>query len=278
MCVVAGLLLAIGCSAAAETPRAALAVGISVDAPPLAFRRNGVVKGLIVDLARGLADALERDLQLRRIPERRLTDALRGGRIDVMFSQRPPAELDALGLATSSPLLATGQMALVRSDELDRFPRPIDVKLTTAKVGYERGSLGARFVQARLPRAERVPFADAAAGLAALRAGDIDLLIHDATTAWTLAADPDETELIGLYQALSDEQLRLVTRREDASLRRELERVLDDWRRSGRLARLISRWLPIQIRVGEHISPAHRPAAPSSARAAPRPAARRDTT
>jgi ABC-type amino acid transport substrate-binding protein len=232
---------------------------------------------LEVDLARELADAIKRDHRLRQLPEGRLIDALRGGRIDLMFSELPPAELEALGLTGGAPVLGTGQMAVVRNEDFDQFPRLLDLKLTGARVGYVRGSLGARLVHEKLVNAERVPVSSADEGLAALRAGGIDIFIHDAATAWLLAANPQETELSGIFRPLSQAQLRIVTRSEDQTLRREIDRVLDAWRRSGELQRLVHRWIPVQIRVGEHVKTRGLPARRSSDQAAPSPVTRRGT-
>jgi len=258
---------------------AALLVGISADRPPFAFSRNGVLRGLEVDLAHELADALKRDHRLRQLPEGRLIDALRGGRIDLTFSELPPAELQALGLHGGVPVLATGQMAVIRSEDFGRFPRLLDLKLTSARVGYVRGTLGARLVHEKLVNAERIPVSSAEEGLAALRAGGIEVFIHDAATAWLLAADPQEDELSAIFRPLSQAQLRLVTRSEDQSLRLEIDRILDAWRRLGRLQRLLHRWIPVQIRLGERIrTQGLPPERRSSAQAAPSPASRRGTT
>ncbi|NEX15580.1 MAG: hypothetical protein C1943_02805 [Halochromatium sp.] len=247
-------LLILSHSIAAATTPATLAFAISPDSPPLAFKREGVVQGLEVDLARALAAALKLQLNLYALPEPKLIDALRGGRIDLLLSGLPSAELAALGLSSSKPVLDSGQMAIIRTDDLGRFPRLIDLKLTAERVGYQRGSPGARLVQAQLPRAERVPFADANAGLIALRAGEIAIFIHAATTAWALAANPHETELTPLFQALSIEHWRFVMRTEDTQLRRDLDRVLKSWRASGRLERIIQRWIPLQIRIKDGFS------------------------
>lgn len=263
---------------ATEPETTSLAFGISLNGPPLAFKRDGVIKGLQIDLARALAEALERDLQLKQLPESRITDALRGGRVDLIFSALPGQELDALGLVPSVPVLATGQMALTRTQDISRFPRLIDLKLTDARVGYKRASLGARFAEAQLPRAERVPFGSAAEGITALRDGGIDVFIHDATMAWLLAADPDETELSAIYRPLTNEQMRLVTRGEDAGLRQELNRILSSWMRSGRLEQFISRWIPVQIRISSRISRRGPAVQPSSTPTAPKPANRPGTT
>lgn len=231
------------------TDESSLRIGVAADAPPLAFLDEGVLRGLEIDLAQALTSALSRELQLLELPRPRLIDALRGGRVDLVFATLDAAELAALRLQASAPLLATGQMALVRSEDLHRFPRNLDVLLTSDRVGYERGTRGARLVQDAMPNAERVPLAGASAGIAALRRGGIQLFIHDAPTVWTFAADPAEQELAGIFRPLTSEHLAWVMRAEDALLRRQVNQVIAQWRQSGRLAVLFNRWLPVQVEV-----------------------------
>lgn len=232
---------------AADAP--GLRIGVAADARPLAFLDEGVLRGLEIDLAQALSNALDRELQLVELPRPRLIDALRGGRVDLILAALDRAELAALRLQASAPLLATGQMALVRSEDLRRFPRNLDVLLTDARVGYERGTRGARLVQDAMPNAERVPLSGASAGIAALRRGGIALFIHDATTVWTFAADPTEQELAGIFRPLTSEQLAWIMRADDTLLQRQVNQVIAHWRASGRLATLLNRWLPVQIEV-----------------------------
>jgi len=233
----------------ADDDTASLRIGISASGAPMAYFENGVLRGLELDLARILADAMGRQLLIQEMPQPRLIDALRGGRIDLVLSTLPKTDLDALGLVASSPLLRTGQMALIRAEDIATFGRPIDIITTTARVGYQRGSAGARFVQANLPEAERVPVTDAVWGIAALRAGDIDIFIHEATTIWAIASNPNETALLGIFRSLTDEQLAWVIRTEDELLRRNVDSIIRDWRDSGKLTGLINQWIRIQIEV-----------------------------
>lgn len=236
---------------AAAEESLSLRIGIAPDTPPLAFVEDGVVHGIEVDLALALARELDVEPQLQRLPARRLVTALRGGRIDLVFTALPDEELTALGLRVSPPLLRTGQMALVRQVDLPRYRRQLDLLATGRRVGYERGSLGARFVQHRLPNAQRVPLSDAAAGIAALRAGEIDLFIDDAPTVWSIAGNPDETTLAGIFRPLTDGRLAWAVRDEDNALARDIRRTIERWRRDGTLRTLINRWLPIQIQINE---------------------------
>lgn len=249
------LLLALGlCTLTAlaqgQTGNPALRFGVAADAPPLAFVEDGVLRGLEIDLAAALADELGVDMQLLELPQRRHVDALRGGRVDLLLSALDDAEVAALGLGASTPVLATGQMALVRAIDLDRYPREVDLLLADVPVGYEVASAGARFVHERLPRASRVPFPTAAAGIAALRRDEIGIFIHDAPTVWAVGADSRERDLAGIFRPLTRERLAWISRGRDAALRRRIDGILADWAASGRLARLINRWIPVQVQVG----------------------------
>jgi polar amino acid transport system substrate-binding protein len=248
--IVRAVALLLACSVASGEELPSLRIGVTAGGAPMAFFDQHVLRGLEVDLARALADAADSELQLQEMPRPRLIDALRGGRIDLVLTTLPDTDLAALGLVASEPLLRTGQMALIRAGDLPRFSRPVDIVTTSARAGYQRGSAGARFVQAQLPMAERVPVDDAGEGIAALRAGDIDIFIHDATTVWAVAADPAEQQLLGIFQPLTDERLAWALRAEDEPLRRNVDFVIRNWRDSGRLARLINRWIRIQVEVG----------------------------
>jgi ABC-type amino acid transport substrate-binding protein len=249
--VLALLLLPITATAQplADVERSTLRLGVSASGAPLAFFDQGVLRGLIVELAKALAETLDRELQVQEMPEARLVDALRGGRIDLMLSTLPEADLKALGLAASSTLFETGQMALIRAADVGRFGRPMDLITTQARVGYQQGTAGARFVQSGLPRAERVPFADVDLGIEALRRGDVDVFIHEAPTVWAIAAHGAELDLLGIFQPLTDARAAWIVRAEDPLLRTSIDLVLRQWREMGRLNRIVNRWIPLRVQV-----------------------------
>jgi polar amino acid transport system substrate-binding protein len=166
-----------------------------------------------------------------------------------MLSTLSQTDLDALGLAASTALFETGQMALIRAADLGRFQRPLDIITTNARVGYQQGTAGARFVQSGMPAAERVPFADVADGISALRTGEVDLFVHAAPTIWAVATDPSEEQLLGVFQPLTDERAAWIVRSEDQLLLTGINLVLHQWRDTGRLNRLVLRWIPVRIEV-----------------------------
>jgi ABC-type amino acid transport substrate-binding protein len=225
-----------------------LRVGIAREAElPLAGTEHGVLSGLAIDLARRLTEQLDMELRLSLIPRRDLIAALKGGRIDLILTTLPEAELRALRLLPSAPLLHTGQLALVLQDNIERFPRLIDVLLTDGRVGFERGTAAARAVHQRLPKARRRPFATAREALQALHRSEIDVLVLDAPRAWNRLADSRETALIALLDPLCEETMVWAARESDRSLIVRINAAIAHWRQDATLTRLISRWIPMRI-------------------------------
>ena len=84
MVSLAGLLTACATSPRSETP-AKLRIGLSPDLPPLVFLENNQLVGLEIDLARQLADALGRPVEVSTMPWKSLLKALQTDRIDVIM-------------------------------------------------------------------------------------------------------------------------------------------------------------------------------------------------
>lgn len=96
---------------------------------------------------------------------------------------------------------------------------------------------------ANLPQAQHIPVASPDAGLQALREGTIDVFIDDAVTTWRVEGDKTNAPLKSLHWPLTDEPFAWAVRKSDATLHRELEAVLERWRRSGRLQAFFNTWL-----------------------------------
>ncbi|WPL19153.1 ABC transporter glutamine-binding protein GlnH precursor [Thiorhodovibrio winogradskyi] len=242
------LMLSLGGTPAMAGSDLELHVGIARESSlPLATVSQGVLSGLAVDLSSLLGEQLGMELRLSQLPERELIAALKGGRIDLMLSTLPNEELRALRLLASTPLLRTGQLALVRQQDLARYTRKIDILSTHGKVGFQRGTTAARAVHELMPQAERIPFPEAWQALIALKAGQLDLLVLDGLRAWNLLADPEESELTALLDPLLSEHLVWAVREKDVHLLARINRAIAQWQTDGALERLISRWIPMRI-------------------------------
>jgi ABC-type amino acid transport substrate-binding protein len=226
----------------------ALRVGIAPQYPPIAFKQHGRFTGLEVDCALGLEGELGRRVALIELAWDALIPALEAGQIDVIMSGMSITDDRAQRVWFVSHYLRVGQMAIFRKADSLQLTSPTLLTMTRRRVGFVAGTTGAAYVHGHLPQAQYVPLGSADAGLEALRAGAIDVFVHDAVTAWRVG-DPEAHEtLTSSFSPLTEEYLAWAVRTTDAALHRDLEAVLARWRRSGHLQELFQRWL--RFRVG----------------------------
>jgi ABC-type amino acid transport substrate-binding protein len=175
--------------AAPRTSPSALRVGIAPNYPPLAFTQQGHLTGLEADFARGLEAELGRPVALVELAWDALIPALESGTIDVIMSGMSITAERAQRVWFVSHYLQVGQMAIFRKADGLLLSSPTLLTMTDRRVGFVDGTTGAAYVYGHLPKAQYVPLGSTDAGLQALRAGEIDVFVHDAVTAWHLASD-----------------------------------------------------------------------------------------
>lgn len=255
--LVASMLLATlvvgGCAATARLRGGAipspLRVGVAPDYPPLAYRHDGRIQGVEVDFAHKLAGDLGVEVVLVETTWDQLIPALREDRIDVIMSGMSITEQRQRLVRFTDPYLKVGQMALVRRSEYRRVREPGAMNAATVRVGYIEGTTGEQFVRAKLPQASPHGFDSADDGVAALRAGVIDVFIDDAPTIWRVAAglESPERELRGLYTPLTEEYLAWAVRPQDERLRKRLNEALRRWKASGALDDVLDHWIRVRV-------------------------------
>lgn len=226
-----------------------LRVGVAPDYPPVVYEQDGEIVGIEADLARGLGERLGRRIVFERFAERELLDALERGDVDVVMSGLSITQERANRVRFTRPYMQAGQLALIRSADLGRFGRIHTLRRSGARVGFVYGTTGERFVATELARATSFGFDDIESGVRSLRAGRIDFFVHDAPTIWRIAGDPQQRDLHGLYQLLTQEELAWAVRRDDAELKALLDTTLEQWQREGGIEPIIDRWIPVRVTI-----------------------------
>ena len=229
------------------TSQSALRVGIAPNYPPIAFKQQDRLTGLEVDCARGLEVELGRQVVLVELDWEALVPALESGQIDVIMSGMSITEARARRVRFVSYYLRVGQMAMFRKADQLPLSSPTLLTLTRGRVGFVAGTTGAAYVQGHLPQAQYVPLGSTDEGLQALRAGEIDVFVHDAVTAWRLGDNEANDTVMSSFSPLTEEYLAWAVRTTDDALHRDLEAVLERWRRSGRLQELFQKWLKFHV-------------------------------
>ena len=225
-----------------------LRIGISPDYPPLAYKDKpfGLV-GVEVDLANQLGKELGKEIVFVETPFPELIKALLEERADIIMSGMSITGERAKLVSFTDPYARIGQMALVRAKDMPAFPDVAAFSSTTSRIGFVQNTTGELAARGFFSRARITPQPTIDEGIAALRKGEIDVFIHDAPTVWRVAGDPNEKELNGLYWPLTEEYLAWAVRKDDEPLRFALNRKLAEWKGSGRLKQLLTRWVSLTI-------------------------------
>ncbi len=242
-------LICLACTSAGGPRGRVLRVGVAPNYPPVVYEQDGEIVGIEADLAHGIGARLGRRIVFERFEETELLDALERGDVDVVMSglSITPERSERVGFVV--PYMHAGQLALIRSSDLGRFGRIQTIRRSGARVGYVYGTTGERFVATELARATSFGFDDVESGLRSLRAGRIDFFVHDAPTIWRVAGDPQQRDLHGLYQLLTEEELAWAVRRDDAELKALLDATLEQWKREGGVEPIIDRWIPVRVTI-----------------------------
>lgn len=235
-------------TSSAITPPAELRIGISPNYPPIAFEENGKIVGVEADLAAKLGKELPTKVTLVKTEWDELWPALRDGKVDVVMSGVSITERRSEKVRFTDPYLRVGQMALVRKKDMAKLNEPTAMNSAKRKVGVEKNTTGEAYAHRHLDKATIVSFDSVDQGVAAVRAGEVDVFIHDAPTVWRVVGRPphEDPELIGIYKPLTDEYLAWAVRKDDApTLGALLDGKIDEWTKNGELQAVIDRWIPV---------------------------------
>lgn len=221
-----------------------LRVGVTPNMPPLIYKQGRDLVGLEADLARELGRALGRPVLFVELKWDDQIPALRDNRTDIIMSGMSVTRMRALRVAFTATYLQVGQLALVRRSDLDRFITRGSVMMYDGRVGVEKATTGDLFVQQEFARARRVLYSSPAAAAKDLLGGRLDILIHDAPVIWWLAAENEAQGLAAVNIPLTTEYLAWGVREEESALLKQVNEVLANWKREGKLQGMIKRWIP----------------------------------
>ena len=220
----------------------ALRVGVSPDAPPIAFRQAGRLAGMEIDLATELAPALGRPLRFVELDWGALIPALLDGRIDVIMSGMTVTEPRQFRIAFGDPYLQSGLAALMRRRDAGRYDSPAKVLDMSARVGVVEGTTGEKFVRAHIPGASISLFGTSQDAVTELRQRRIDLFINDMPLIGWFVSE-NEAELAALRTPLTHDALAWGFRPDDDAFRAAANGILGRWKEDGTLSRILRRWL-----------------------------------
>ena len=247
----AGVAAALALSAVVGTTPARadeLRVGIAPIYPPLAFKKDGQLRGIEVDFANRLGKELGATVRFVEVAWDDLIPALRAQRVDVVMSGMSVTPDRQKLVSFADPYLRVGQMALVRRADYERLRKPRAMDEPTARVGFLSGTTSEAYAREHLKRAALQGFDAVDPAVQALRKQEIDFFIADAPIIWKVRGglESGEQELRGLYTPLTDEHLAWAVRQDDTALRDRLNAAVARWRKNGTIEAVESRWITVR--------------------------------
>ncbi len=229
-----------------------LKVGVSTNAPPLIYRQGKEITGLEAELARELAKYIGRSAEFVELAWEDQIPALLDKRIDIIMSGMTITKKREYRIAFSTPYFTSGQMAMVRAEDKNRYPTgfyAIQNQAPTKAIGVVKGTTGEQYVTKNFGGARRIARYDTSrqavnALTTIMMVRRIDMLIHDGPILMMLAAENETKDLVILPYLLTEEHLAWGIRKSDAQLLDHANRFIDALKSDDRLDRIIKRWIP----------------------------------
>jgi ABC-type amino acid transport substrate-binding protein len=232
---------------AAEMPAASakgvLRVGITPNMPPMVYRQEGQIVGLEVEFAEGLAKHLDHRLEFVEVKWDDQIDYLVEGRTDIIMSGMSVNDMRRIRIAFCAPYAKTGQMALIRRQDIQKFKAGYYSLVEIPSIGAIRDTTGDVFIRSRFPDTHKLFFETLDDGVRAVIRNKIDILFYDAPSV-VLAAAKFESHLSFIPKIYQPEYLAWGVRKDNTKLLKEANLYVAELKKNGRLKEMVNRWIP----------------------------------
>ncbi len=231
----------------------AIRVGMAAKHPPLSYVEKGEVKGIEVDLARRLAADTGMRVTLLQMPREQLIPALQSGKIDVIMAGMAITEALEQKVSFATPYLRTGQVVLIREQDVNPLALPESLRAPGRRIGVVRGTSGEQTVRTKLPLAQVAAFTRTGEGVRALKAGRVDYFIDEETSIWRFGMEenPNNAGLVALYTPLVEEDLAWAVRKRDTKLKEKLDAEVASMKQRGVIDAIVGRWVKTEVEVAK---------------------------
>lgn len=248
MAALLAVVATVGCSSGSVTSRTGhdepvLRVGVSPDAPPTAFYRDGRIVGIEPDLGQALVNHFRRPLVLVAMDWESLIPALLEGRIDAIMSGMTITPARQVRVAFADPYMRSGLVAATRRGDVPKYKTRDDILRAAANVGVRGGSTAESWARSNLTFANVASYPSIRDAARELSQGRLDLIVSDIPqVAWAVSEYSGNVQVVRVR--LTQEDIAWAFRPQDTRLRDAANGALAGWRQDGRLHAILQRWIP----------------------------------
>jgi len=223
--------------AAGET----LVVGMELAYPPFEMTDpSGKPTGISVDLAYDLGKALGKRVEIRNMAFDGLIPALKTGKIDLIISSMTATEERAKSIDFSEPYLRTGLCLLVsRKSTVQSIA---DLDRPGVRVAVKKGTTGHVYATTHLKQAKLLVLDKEAAAVLEVVQGKADAFIYDQMSTYQNWLRNRETTR-PILVPFQEEKWAIGIRKGNEELKRQVNRFIGEYRRTGGFERLGDRYL-----------------------------------
>jgi len=250
------LVLAIGCQQNLQTKsdlspvdNSVLRVGITANAPPFVFKQAGAITGLEPSLALKLGKQLNKEVKFIEVPWDKHFDYLNDGKTDIIMSGMTITKQRSYLVNFSKPYLRSGQIMLVRMEDMQRFGSGMDSILNTNhRIGTVSDTVSDFFVSAAINGANEIAHKSPQDAVDALIKKEIDVFIYDAPIVCYYAAKHQKDKLAPILEMGTEEYIGWAVRKNDTKLLQEVNSFIETMDNQGLLNQEINYWIPYLYR------------------------------
>jgi ABC-type amino acid transport substrate-binding protein len=241
------LVSTVGCATSgggsADAEGTPLRVGIAPDYPPVVYEEDDSVFGFEADNAHGVGERLGREIEFVKMPFKELIPTLQAGDIDVIMSGMTITKERSEDVWFCKPYLTVGLSVLVKKGNAGKYADAEELRKAQITIGAKEGTTGHEYAERLCWGKKNIVFADHDTVVPQLEKDDVDVYIRDTPVIkWIASANSDALEFLDF--GLMPQKLAWAVRHGDKRLRKELNRTVKAWRKSGRLEATTQRWLP----------------------------------
>lgn len=200
--------------------------------------------GIEADFAQKLGQALNRKVVFTEVSWNKQIDYLEANRIDVIMSGMSITPARSIRINFANPYLQSGLSAAFRRENSDMSGLLANILLNQDKrVGFVENTTGELFCVQRFTKARKQGYSTAKAGINALKAGRIDVFVHDAPVVWWLAAN-NEAEIVAFPELMNVEPLAWGVGKHNMALLDAINALVLQWEKDGTSEKIIKNWIP----------------------------------
>jgi len=223
-----------------------LRVGVSTNAPPIAYKSGSKLQGLEIDLAAQFGKFLNKEVRYVELAWDNQIPSLEEEKIDVIMSGMTITPKRAYRVAFSEPYMRSGQILLVRMEDAQLYSGGIySLMGVKPSIGTIEGTTGDLLISKTISRPNLTRFKRSKDAVKALTDKKIDVVVHDAPIICHYAAINKGTKITPILQMANEEYLGWAVNKNNTQLLQQLNSFLATKKKDGGLAATIKRWIPL---------------------------------